>query len=532
MKPRRHKKAAAPKTRIVAAIDVGSSALRLLVASVGEDGTLEPLEELQRPVRLGHDTFRRGRLSTPTIRAAVAVLRDFHRLLDFYEVTEVRAVATSAVREANNADTFLDRVYITSGLELEVIDTSEESRLIMTAVHEAAGKALSEKGGCALVADVGGGSTLLTQLVDGDIVASQSLDLGAIRLHEVFPSGQAPARFAESVHQQVASALAAIVNTIPLGEVTLLMGVGGDARFAARQCGHGAKGASVAVIKPKALDKLVAACVEHSADELAKLYGLEFGEAETLAPALIVYQELLRHTQAQELWVCKVAMRDGLLLDLAHSLSGRDDDSLERGVVHSATAIAEKYHADVAHSLHVADLAMQLFDALAAEHHLDGRERLLLRVAAILHDVGSFVSLRAHHKHSFYLIANSELFGLTRDEVLIIAHTARYHRRSPPKPAHLEYMGLPRERRMVVTKLAAILRVADALDRVHAGRIATLRCTREGDELVLQAKSAFDLGLERQAVSSKSDLFTDIYGLTLRLEGDGAGAARGAAERQ
>jgi len=213
-----------------------------------------------------------------------------------------------------------------------------------------------------------------------------------------------------------------------------------------------------------------------------------------------------------------VSMRDGLLLELARSVTGQEDESLQIGVIHSAMAIAEKFRVDIEHAETVADMAMCLFDQLKEEHGLGSRHRLLLRVAGLVHEVGSVVSNRAHHKHSFYLISNSEVFGLTRDEIAVVAHIARYHRRSGPKPSHVEYMNLPRETRVVVNKLAAILRMADALASGHLRHSRDLRFEREQDELVLYVPGGIDLLLERRALATKGGMFEDIYGIKIRLE--------------
>ena len=269
---------------------------------------------------------------------------------------------------------------------------------------------------------------------------------------------------------------------------------------------------------PAEFDKLVDRCESHTAEELSKRYGLPFAEAETLNPALLVYQNLLRLTQARQMIVSHVSMRDGLLLELARAVTGEEDQALLEGVIHSATALAQKYHVDLKHARNVADVAVRLFDELQAEHGLGPRQRLLLQVAGLLHEVGGFVSSRSHHKHSYYLIANSEIFGLNRDEIAMVAQVARYHRRSGPKPSHIEYMALPRETRVVVNKLAALLRVADALARGHVRQARDLRFERQGDDLIVCIPGVPDLLLEERAIAAKGDLFEDIYGMKVRLE--------------
>jgi exopolyphosphatase/guanosine-5'-triphosphate,3'-diphosphate pyrophosphatase len=263
---------------------------------------------------------------------------------------------------------------------------------------------------------------------------------------------------------------------------------------------------------------LVERCESHTAEELSKKHGLTFAEAETLNPALLVYQALLHRMRAERMIVSHISMRDGLLLELAQQVTGQEDASLVSGIVHSALSLAEKYRADLDHAQSVADIALRLFDALQADHGLGPRYRLLLRVAALVHEVGGFVSNRSHHKHSEYLIANSEIFGLSRAEIAVVAQIARYHRRSAPRAAHLNYMALPRESRVIVNKLAAILRVADALARGPARKMRDLRIERQDDDLLLSAPAAEDLSLERHSLAVKGDLFEEVFGMKVRLE--------------
>jgi exopolyphosphatase / guanosine-5'-triphosphate,3'-diphosphate pyrophosphatase len=516
MEPSESKAAVAAKT--VAAIDVGANALRMVIAEVFADGRIEVLERLQRAVRLGQDTFCRGRLGGESMRAAIQILRDYRQVLDLYKVEKIRAVATTAVREAGNGDIFLDRAFMATRLNVEVIDTSEESRLTVSAVRQAVGNALGVNQRQTLIADVGGGSTLLTLLEDGEIATSQSLRLGSIRLREVFStSEESPQRSADLLQQHISNALATL-QSVSLDEIDSFVAVGGDARFAAREIGTPTESADLAVIEPAAFDKLVDRCERLTAEELSKRHGLPFAEAETLNPALLVYQILLHKTQAEQMIVSYVSMRDGLLLDLAREVTGKEDESLLVGVIHSATAMAEKYHVDVDHANNVAEVAVRLFDLFQPDHGLNKRCRLLLRVAGLLHEVGGFVSSRAHHKHSEYLIANSEIFGLNRNEIVLVSQLARYHRRSVPRPSHPTYMALPRESRVVVNKLAAILRVADAMIRGHRRRVSDFNFQRHGDDLIVSLPRGRDLLLEERALENKGDLFEDIYGVKIRLE--------------
>ncbi len=511
--------------QVVAGVDIGSNAIRMVVAEVLPDGSIAVLEQLQQGIRLGQDSFRRGRLSGPTMQAAVEILREYRRILDTYRPRYLRAVATSAVREASNTDMFLDRVLMATGLEVEVIDPAEESRLTVSAVRRHLGAEMRAKRGLLLVAHVGGGSTLLTVLSQGEIVESQSLGLGAIRLREGLLSGsEPPSQVAEILGQQIATILSTMQSGVPLDRIETFVAIGGDARFVARQVGKPLSAEGPFVVERGPFDKLVRRCTQHPVEKLAGLFGLSFPDAETLSAALLVYQALLDATQASELYVSPVSMRDGLLLDLASRVTGKEDEALAKGIIRSALAVARKYRVDRRHAQSVAELSMRLFDMLQAEHGLTPRHRLLLRAAALLHEVGGFVSNRSHHKHSYYLIANAEVFGLSREEHELVGHVARYHRRAVPQASHLEYAALPRDKRMLVSKLAALLRVADAMDRAHAAQIEEFRCERHGEDFVIVVPGTADLTMERKALSQKGDLFADVFGMKVRLEEDRAPA--------
>lgn len=511
--------AVADAARTVAGIDIGSNTVRMAVAQVLPDGRLELLEQLRRAVRLGQDTFRTGRIAGRTTRAAAAILRDYRRILNLYNVGLVRAVATSAVREARNAETFLDRIFMASGIEAQVIGTSEESRLSVSAVRNEMGKTLTAGRGVAMVAEVGGGSTLLTVLRKGEIANSQSLRLGSIRLQEALATTyEPPERAVRLLRQQIQNAIATAESSLPLKKVRALVAMGADARFAADQAPASTKDEGARVVKRADLDRLVERCQERTPEQLVKEYGLPFADAETLVPALLIYQALLHAMGTKRMYVASVSMRDGLLLDLARAVTGEEEEALSKGVIQSATALAEKYRVSLDHARTVADLADALFDELREEHGLGARARLLLRAGALVHEIGSFVSNRAHHKHSHYLVSNAEIFGLTRDELAIVALVARYHRRSAPKPSHTEYTSLPRHTRMVVNKLAAVMRVADALDASHSQRVRDVTCERRDEEFVIRVAGVSDLTLERRALAAKADLFEDVYGMRVRLE--------------
>jgi exopolyphosphatase/guanosine-5'-triphosphate,3'-diphosphate pyrophosphatase len=232
-------------------------------------------------------------------------------------------------------------------------------------------------------------------------------------------------------------------------------------------------------------------------------------------PALLVYRTLLSETTARRIVVSDATLRSGLLLDLARPRGRSSAEDFERQVLASAEALGRKYQFDRPHGLHVATLATRLFDELREEHGLSDRERLLLQVAALLHDIGIYVSLRAHHKHSQYILAASQIFGLSDEETAMVSNIARYHRRGTPQRSHLPYIALDRHDRLIVNKLAAILRVANALDAEHLQKIRDLRVVRGGATWILELEGSGDLTMEQLAVEARTDLFGETFGRQL-----------------
>jgi exopolyphosphatase/guanosine-5'-triphosphate,3'-diphosphate pyrophosphatase len=262
--------------------------------------------------------------------------------------------------------------------------------------------------------------------------------------------------------------------------------------------------------------------VEEVADmdvgEIVDTYGLPYADAETLAPALSVHASMLAATDAKRVTIPLVSLRNGLLLEVSAMAAGQRQSDFSKQVIASARALGRKYHYDEPHAQHVAKLGLKLFDQLKDEHTLGRRERLLLEVAAILHDIGVFIGNSAHHKHSSYLVRESDLFGLRKTEKELLAEVVRYHRKAIPKPTHLDYMSLPRQERVVVSKLAAILRIADALDRAHQQRVNEFSIEKDRDQLLIRVSGVEDLSIERSGLRDKGDLFEDIFGVTVTLE--------------
>jgi exopolyphosphatase / guanosine-5'-triphosphate,3'-diphosphate pyrophosphatase len=504
----------------VAVIDVGSSAIRMVVAQIEPDGSTVQLESLQRAAPLGQEVFTKGKLSTRAINLAIEILRGYLEICEPYDVRVIRAVATAAVREAQNRDLFVERVYMATGISVDVITGAEEHRLVYAAVRDAFRAEGLPLDGESLIVELGSGSTELTRFHAGEVTFTGTFSQGTIRLRHAVKEARPGPGTRGLLRRHIVDFVDGIARSCPLGGLRAFIAVGGDARFAAdRILGGADDGARVRAVPRGEFLRLARAVGQLRPEEIARRHGLPFEDCETLGPALMTYAELYKRTGAAAVLVPYVSMREGLVLEIAAEETGRALADVEAQIFASAEAIGRHFQYDEAHARHVAELACQLFDALAGEHGLGRRERRLLRVAALLHDVGMFISNSSHHRHSEYVIGASDLFGVRPEEKAIVACVARYHRRALPTTAHAAYAELPRHGRATVSKLAAILRIADGLDRSHDQKVRAVSAQIGPSELVLVAEPGDDLALERMALRSKGDLFEEVFGRAVVLEG-------------
>ena len=506
---------AATPLRVAAVIDVGSTAIRMEVAELRPDGSFRVLDSLQQPVHLGKDTFTKGRILQSTLEECVKILKGFRRVMQEYGVTEaglIKAVATSAVREAANRETFLDRVYMATGINVAAIDEAEETRLTYLSVQDLLPREPGLQKGDALVIEVGGGDTELLLLRDGHVSYSNTFRLGTLRMRETLGTQHTSTqRTLATFIRHIQISVDQIKRSVPTARTPILIASSGDARFAAAHLVSDWKEVPEARLDIKAFASFAKKIAPLTQDELVRKYRITYQEAEGVGPALLAYAQLAREFGVEQILVPKSSLRQGLLQELA--TGGRLTEGFIEQVVHSAIALGAKYAFDERHGRQVANLCLQFFKELQPEHMLPPRHRLLLHVAALIHEIGLYVNNRSHHKHSMYLIMNSDLFGLGHHDMLMIAMVARYHRRATPQVYHEGFAALDRDDRLAVSKMAAILRVADALDRNHMQQARDLRFAREPGQLSVWVRDVEDLTLERLALKEKGRMFDEVYGL-------------------
>lgn len=509
-----------PQHKTVAVVDIGSSAVRMIVAEVGGDGSWRRLDRATRPVALGRDVFTSGIISREGMLQSINILTSFGELLEGWHVApaDVRVIATSAIREARNRDTFIDRVRIRTGFRINVIEGVEENHLTYLAVQNAINHMrpqFSRSG--SLILEVGGGTSELMILNRGKMVSAHSLRIGTVRVRQqIRPGFDSTSQIQEYLRENVRVTKEVLEAEFNLEKVRFFVAVGGDARLAARKVGEKTHEYFSTVRKDR-FDEFVAGVQEMSLDELVDELGISYYEVESLLPALLLYKYFLDVTSADHMIVPDVSIREGVLVSFALGTSRMVERQFYSQVIESALSLGRKYHFDEPHARHVASLALSFFDQFYSELGLDRHARLLLEVGALLHDIGNFVRSSGHHKHSQYLVGNSEIFGFSREDIRIISNIVRYHRKATPQASHTSFASLRREHRLVVLKASAILRIADALDRSHSQRVHAFKLEVSEADVLLHCSHSGDVQVETYGLEQKGDMFEQVFGYTVKI---------------
>jgi exopolyphosphatase/guanosine-5'-triphosphate,3'-diphosphate pyrophosphatase len=347
--------------------------------------------------------------------------------------------------------------------------------------------------------------------------------VGTVRLVEAFldPRGPIDAEHRSLLDEyvdRVFSEAVPEIRELTNGSLDLLIGTGGNIETLADLCpvpGAFSEGRAIEVSEmERLLDDLCAKTV----DERVGRYTLRPDRADTIVPAATILARIARAFGRTSIAAPGVGLKEGVLVDLARYHFVPEDFPAEAVALNDACLrLGRRYHFDEAHGTLVARFAVKLFDDLAARHRLGPRDRILLHAAALLHDIGDFVRYEGHHKHTYYLVANSDLMGVTPGERAIVANVARYHRKSAPQLDHDNFRALSRDDRGKVKAMAAILRIADALDREHRGKVSEVSGRLDGEALVLEVSGAADRQLEEWTVRAKAGLLKEAFGLDVRL---------------
>lgn len=512
----------------LATIDVGSNSVHLLIVEVDEHGQFRPIDREREMVRLGAHGLTTGRLAPDAVRRALAALTHFAELARVHKCERVLATATSAVREADNGESFLRRVKRQTGIDVEILPGPEEARLIALAVNHV--RHLGDRR--ALGIDIGGGSTEFWITESGRNRLLVSNRVGSVRLTESFVKRDPPGKTdVKRLRAAIAGALARTareVAEVGFDEVVLTSGTA----ITLAEMAHAARHGDVDPAKLPPPDTEGLELTSEDLGRLAKLVarlplserkrvpGLPPERADIIVAGAVLLDTIYETLGIERAQTCDWALREGVLVNFlrtrfeaARTPAPSREDGLELGDIRrrSVLTLARRYDFDPGHAIHTATLAKSIFDQTVSLHGLDREARELLEAAAVLHDIGYAVSHTAHNEHAQYLIMNSEMLGFSSREQSIIGSVARYHQRSRPRKSHPEYGRLRPGDRKIVKRLAAILRIADALDRGSRAAVAGVDADIDARRACFRIRAAADCRLEVWAAEKKARLFERAF---------------------
>lgn len=503
------------------AIDVGTNSIHLVMCEISPEGDFNILGRDKELVRLGEGGFAHHVLTDRAINDGLAALTRFAKMASLKGVHRLRAVATSAVREARNGGDFVKRVRDELGLQLHIITPVEEARLIYLAVRHAVDLGQPDN----LIIDIGGGSVEFIVGNAEDPHELVSVKLGSSRLAELFLSSDPPTiSELKNLRRHLETHLGPVFKRIAPHHPTRCIATSGTAENIATVIAHrrGAKdvdSTSQLRVTRQDLKSLLTDLSGASRAERAQIEGIDPARIDSMMPGTILLHLVLKNFDLPGFDYCDMALREGIIIDhiarqRAH-LRARATwpDPRTRSVIQLAERCT--YRAEHAHQ--VARLAVSLFDQLAELHQLPPNYRDLLHFACILHDVGYLIAHKGHHKHSYYLIRNGGLKGFDELDVELIANLARYHRKGRPKKSHYSFRNLDSEGRKALRKLIPILRLANALDRTHYSVVDSVACTILLDRVRVAVRSDKDVELELWTANRQSESFEAAYGRKLEI---------------
>jgi exopolyphosphatase/guanosine-5'-triphosphate,3'-diphosphate pyrophosphatase len=496
----------------LAAIDIGTNSIKLLIASVEDDGTLEVLSREKSLVRLGSETLASGRLPEEAIEAGATTVEQFLRSIRASGADLARAVATCAVREASNAAVFLSAVRRRTGVDVEVISGDEEARLINLAVRSEFPSRLDPL----FLVDVGGGSTEFVVSDGSRVLFSESLPLGVVRLADRFSRNDPPSEKDRRAMKKEIKAVAkrAIEGVRKTGFKTCV-GTSGTIQSLSQVhessiLGRETLPSGHRTLTRQGLKKVNKLLRRTSSKEKLRISGLDPRRRDISVPGGVLLAWILKRSGADEIVVGERGLREGILLD--HVVGPGTRRTVDRDVrARSVDRLLRRGNTEVLHAAHATRLALEIFDQTHAIHQLTATEREWLQYGSLLHDVGCYVGYSKHQRHSYYLITHGDLTGFSADEIEVLGSIARYHKGGRPKEKHENWKRLNPYLRASVEKLAAILRIADGLDRSHRQLVTSVSCRVRPGKVEFEASARGDCEAELDAARDKAGLFERVF---------------------
>ncbi len=512
------------KSRLIGVLNIGSHAIRLYIAQFPRSGSVKILDQLWIPIALGKDVFGKGLITNGSIKELIHILRNFLEVMHSYQVDTYKAFATSTLAEAINIDVVFERIHNQTSIHIELLEPIQLTESLYLAVQKRVKERFGFLKDKVLILSVGGGATQVVLQKEGRVLFVETQHQGTLRL---IRNLDLPEQFLNSTLRPIAqNFFAALKRTYDIFGIERFIALNDDLLQLVQNIKSFKQTNGVYRIQRQRFEEIYERFYTTDLVKLKKKYNINENVAETTKIAVLMVGIYFQMTDAKEILVpevnLSVALLDRLSLGENQTLVFEKDEAIQKHILSAALTIGQKYHFEEDHELHVLKIARRLFDQFQPVFGFSKEERIYLEVASLLHDIGSFVNASSHHKHSARLISACQILGLSGREIQLIAQISRYHRRAIPKASHSEYMALSVPDRLIVSRQAALLRLADALDNFHNRVVKDVEVDMSDEECVLRVGLKADrfnyIDLVKSAVQKKADLFQNFFGISVKVE--------------
>ncbi len=499
------------KRKITAVIEIGSNMLILKIAQ-RKAKKLEILDCAEYPLSLGRDTFSKGKIGFDKVEKTCEVINGFINIAKSYGVENIKTVATTAVREAKNRYYILDQIRVKTGLDVRVSDDAEEKiynyRNILREINA------NNVKGTSLIAYISSGSLGVALYKNEKIIYNQNILIGSLKLSEILGDIKYNTdKLYIMIDDYLSSFTHMLKKMLPVKDIKNFIVAGRGIKLLARECEAKIKSESYIIAKTD-FDNFYNEVKDKMPEKLVEIYGISEEKSEILLTSLGIYKALWELTISDHIISPINEFSDSILYqELFEQESKEVEEKIYKSAIATARKLGEKYLYDNAHSEFVEKMALKIFDRLKKVHGLGNKERLILQVSAILHDIGKFVNIKSHYKHSYSLIKGSDIVGMSQKDIEIVANIARYHSRQLPMNDSKEYKKLDITERVLASKLLAILRIADALDRSHNQKIHDYKISLKNNELLIDVKIEENILIDEWTFIKKAKFMMEVFGI-------------------
>ena len=498
---------------LVAAIDIGSNYIRMCIAEISEAGEISIIEDLLKSTDIGKDTFSKSKISVETINKTCETIYGFLHTLKEYKIKNLIAVSTTGLREAKNQDYVLEQIRLKTGIELKVINIAQERFFMYKALRDKSYNLEFMNTKPTLIVNITSGGVEISIYVKGNLILTEYIKIGSLRLREQLSALEnVTFDFPELMKEFIESKIQSLKDIIIDAKIEYVIGLGGELNIISSLCNPKDKTSKDHFIGRNKIENLYNNLIKMTSEQIIERYGISKKQEEILLPSIIFFKVFLEYTQADGIQTPKISLKHGLLRHM-YEKNLENNDDFNNDIMKSVFYIASKYNVHNKHSNFVKSIALSIFDQTVKLHCLNKRERLYLEVAAILHDVGKYVSFSDHELHSYNIIRTQNITGFSNEELRIIANIARYHETEIPEPLDENFNSLSFKDRILVSKLAAILQLAESLDVSHKQKIKKIEITLSSNNIYFTPISKENILLEQWYFTNTADFFEEIFAL-------------------